>query len=97
MQRKEQKEEGKEGNSLEKENVLLLSRRKRRTRPSVNYAKDWLGQLFQDGGQFGQLDWKNLKRKILDELEIAKEDVKDIVAILASTEENAEFTPRSKI
>ena len=54
MQRKEQKEEGKEGNSLEKENVLLLKRRKRRTRPSVNYAKDWLGQLFQDGYQFGQ-------------------------------------------
>ena len=45
----------------------------------------------------GQLDWKNLKRKILDELEIAKEDVKDIVAILASTEENAEFSARSKI
>ena len=52
----------------------------------VNYPKMAVNLVNQ-----GQLDWKNLKRKILDELEIAKEDVKDIVAILASTEENAEF------
>ena len=58
----------------------------------VNYSKMVVNLVNQ-----GQLDWKYLKRKILDELEIAKEDVKDIVAILASTEENAEFTPRSKI
>lgn len=58
----------------------------------VNYSKMVVNLVNQ-----GQLDWKNLKRKILDELEIAKEDVKDIFAILASTEENAEFTPRSKI
>ena len=58
----------------------------------VNYSKMVVNLVNQ-----GQLDWKNLKRKILDELEIAKEDVKDIVAILASTEENAEFSARSKI
>ena len=58
----------------------------------VNYSKMAVNLVNQ-----GQLDWKNLKRKILEELEISKEDVKDIVAILASTEENAEFTPRSKI
>ena len=58
----------------------------------VNYSKMAVNLVNQ-----GQLDWRNLKRKILDGLEIAKEDVKDIVAILASTEENAEFTPRSKI
>ena len=44
-----------------------------------------------------QLNWKSLKRKILDELEIVKEDVKDIVAIAVSTKGNAEFTPTSKI
>ena len=58
----------------------------------VNYSKMAVNLVNQ-----GQLDWKNLKRKILEELEIAKEDVKDIVAILVSTEENAEFMPRSKI
>ena len=58
----------------------------------VNYSKMVVNLVNQ-----GQLDWKNLKRKILDGLEIAKEDVKDIVAILASTEENAEFMPKSKI
>ena len=39
----------------------------------------------------GQPNWKRLKRKILDEFEIVKQDVKDIVAIAVSTE----FTPTS--
>ena len=39
----------------------------------------------------GQLNWNSLQRKILDELEIVMQDVKDIVAIAVSTE----FTPTS--
>ena len=58
----------------------------------ANYSKIVVNLVNQ-----GQLNWKSLQRKILDELEIVMQDVKDIVAIAVSTEGNAEFTPTSKI
>ena len=73
----------------------FVEEKEKRTRPSVNHAKDC--KMAVNLVNQGQPNWKRLKRKILDEFEIVKEDVKDIVAIAVSTEGNAEFTPTSKI